>query len=264
MFSTVNCQWPQLFLVRPHLSIVMNPPHLCPVSCEPGLWLFYSVHRKTPSDREADVPGSVAETMAPKNRQSVKKKSPFSCPTCFISITQPYISSLRRGQQSGLHSIIINASKHDGTRHMNTAVPYVVAAVSSPRCQYKTWRVIIPNNKTGNDCPKKSIGQDGSHVAEKVSLKDKKNFNNHRHSDSDQNWRWRGRSISCWQEDISQQERTNNQCFSYNSGDTTLPFSSCSQRGRWWVGGEYWRKLLGQRSPESQTTNRIMLMFRNK
>lgn len=36
--------------------------------------------------------------MAPKNRQSVKKKSPFSCPTCFISVTQPYISNLREGR----------------------------------------------------------------------------------------------------------------------------------------------------------------------
>lgn len=48
---------------------------------------------------QAYVPGSVAETMAPKNRQSVKKKSPASCPTCFISITQPYISNLTEEQQ---------------------------------------------------------------------------------------------------------------------------------------------------------------------
>lgn len=138
------------------------------------------------------------------------------------------------------------------------------------QCRHKTWRVIIPNNKTGNDRPQKSIGQDGSHVAEKVSLKDKKNFSNRRHSDSDQNSSWRGRSVSYWQEDFGHQERTNeptNNVFhttAESAWDTTVPFSSCSQRGRWWVGGEYWRTLLGQRSPESQTTNRIVLMFRNK
>lgn len=48
---------------------------------------------------EVYAPGSVAETMAPKNRQSVKKKSPPSCPTCFISITQPYISNLTEEQR---------------------------------------------------------------------------------------------------------------------------------------------------------------------
>lgn len=31
----------------------------------------------------------------------------------------------------------------------------------------------------------------------------------------------------------------------------TVPVSSCSQRGRWWAGEEYWRRLQGQRSPES-------------
>lgn len=51
--------------------------------------------------KKARVPGSVAETMAPKKRQSVKKKSPFSCFTCFISITQPYINNLERNTQDG-------------------------------------------------------------------------------------------------------------------------------------------------------------------
>lgn len=52
-----------------------------------------------------DAPGSVAETMAPKNRQSVKKKSPASCPTCFISITQPYIINLMGEQKPVGHGV---------------------------------------------------------------------------------------------------------------------------------------------------------------
>lgn len=51
--------------------------------------------------KKARVPGSVAETMAPKKRQSVKKKSPSSCFTCFISITQPYINNLERNTHGG-------------------------------------------------------------------------------------------------------------------------------------------------------------------
>lgn len=31
----------------------------------------------------------------------------------------------------------------------------------------------LPDDKTGNNCPQKGISQDGSHVTEKVSLKDK-------------------------------------------------------------------------------------------
>lgn len=42
------------------------------------------------------IPGSVAETMAPKNRQSVKKKSPSRWSICFISVTQPYINNLKK------------------------------------------------------------------------------------------------------------------------------------------------------------------------
>lgn len=40
------------------------------------------------------LPGSVAETMAPKKRQSVKKKSPPSWPTTFMKDTTPYMISL--------------------------------------------------------------------------------------------------------------------------------------------------------------------------
>lgn len=47
-------------------------------------------------ERSESVPGSVAETMAPKKRQSVKKKSPSSWCTCFISVTQPYINNLEK------------------------------------------------------------------------------------------------------------------------------------------------------------------------
>ena len=42
------------------------------------------------------LPGSVAETMAPKKRQSVKKKSPPSWPTTFMKDTKPYMISLGR------------------------------------------------------------------------------------------------------------------------------------------------------------------------
>lgn len=55
------------------------------------------------------LPGSVAETMAPKKRQSVKKKSPPSCPTTFMKDTKPYMTSLRREKEvegNLLHSII--------------------------------------------------------------------------------------------------------------------------------------------------------------
>lgn len=40
------------------------------------------------------LPGSVAETMAPKKRQSVKKKSPPSWPMTFMNDTKPYMISL--------------------------------------------------------------------------------------------------------------------------------------------------------------------------
>lgn len=33
--------------------------------------------------------------------------------------------------------------------------------------------LFLPNYKTGNNCPQKGISQDGSHVTEEVSLKDK-------------------------------------------------------------------------------------------
>lgn len=46
------------------------------------------------------LPGSVAETMAPKKRQSVKKKSPPSCPTNFMKDTTPYMINLG-GQKEG-------------------------------------------------------------------------------------------------------------------------------------------------------------------
>lgn len=50
-------------------------------------------------DREKSVhkPGSVAETIAPKKRQSVKKKSPLSCPTTFMKDTNPYMINLVGG-----------------------------------------------------------------------------------------------------------------------------------------------------------------------
>lgn len=34
--------------------------------------------------------------------------------------------------------------------------------------------IFSPDNKTGNDCPEESIGQDGAHVAEKVPLQNEK------------------------------------------------------------------------------------------
>lgn len=33
--------------------------------------------------------------------------------------------------------------------------------------------MVLPNNKTGNNCAQKGIRQDGAHVTEKVPLKDK-------------------------------------------------------------------------------------------
>lgn len=38
--------------------------------------------------------------------------------------------------------------------------------------------LVLPNNKTGNNCAQKSISQDGSHVPEKVPLKDTIKGNN--------------------------------------------------------------------------------------
>lgn len=67
------------------------------------------VQRRTRDERESageaakdriksvHKPGSVAETMAPKKRQSVKKKSPLSCPTTFMKDTNPYMIKLGGG-----------------------------------------------------------------------------------------------------------------------------------------------------------------------
>lgn len=38
---------------------------------------------------------------------------------------------------------------------------------------YTVATLVLPNNKTGNNCAQKGVGQDGSHVTEKVPLKDK-------------------------------------------------------------------------------------------
>lgn len=57
--------------------------------------------------------------------------------------------------------------------HLNTTVIDIHKYCSGIQCVVKC-RIFSPNNETGNDCPQKSISQDGSHVAEKVSLKDKK------------------------------------------------------------------------------------------
>ena len=119
----------------------------------------------------ASVPGSVAETMAPKNRQSVKKKSPASCPTCFISITQPYISNLTEEQQVDLrHHKQHWLYCHNG--HFNTTVidtygiqyllcmlwhQYRVAHVESEQWMcfliHFSKLIFLPNDKTGNYCP---------------------------------------------------------------------------------------------------------------
>lgn len=57
------------------------------------------VQERQQRSREKSVhkPGSVAETMAPKKRQSVKKKSPLSCPTTFMKDTNPYMIKLGGG-----------------------------------------------------------------------------------------------------------------------------------------------------------------------
>lgn len=46
--------------------------------------------------------------------------------------------------------------------------------------------LVLPNNKTGNNCAQKSISQDGSHVPEKVPLKDTTKGNNLSHVLQDQ------------------------------------------------------------------------------
>lgn len=88
--------------------------------------------------------------MAPKNRQSVKKKSPSSCPTCFISVTQPYISNLREGR-----NVLVN----DGDFTAGTAdrMARLPPHMNSAKAQ---GGIFSPDNKTGNDCPQESISQD--------------------------------------------------------------------------------------------------------
>lgn len=54
-----------------------------------------------------NIPGSVADTMAPNSRQSVKQKSPASCPVTFISVTQPYIIDLFNKHMSTLEKTSI-------------------------------------------------------------------------------------------------------------------------------------------------------------
>lgn len=46
--------------------------------------------------------------------------------------------------------------------------------------------LVLPNNKTGNNCAQKSISQDGSHVPEKVPLKDIIKGNNFSHLQDDE------------------------------------------------------------------------------
>lgn len=98
--------------------------------------------------------------MAPKNRQSVKKKSPPSWPRCFISVTQPYINNLLE-DFNYLTKWIVDTLKF---------IEVVRAVFFSVLFQ---TTIILPNNKTGNHCPHKGISQDGSHVPEKMSLKNK-------------------------------------------------------------------------------------------
>lgn len=104
--------------------------------------------------------------MAPKNRQSVKKKSPSSCPTRFISITQPYISNLKEGKQIGAAHNCKQQRLYCHYGHLNASVSGAYEHPPEGHCG-----ILLPDNKTGNDCPQKSVSQDGSHVAEKVSLR---------------------------------------------------------------------------------------------
>lgn len=85
--------------------------------------------------------------MAPKKRQSVKKKSPLSCPTTFMKDTKPYMISLG-GEQD-----VIN----DGPQEMK----------SESRYQRQDD---LPDNKAGYDRPQEGIGQDGADVSEEMSL----------------------------------------------------------------------------------------------
>ena len=72
------------------------------------------------------LPGSVADTMAPKKRQSVKKKSPSICPTAFMNDTQPYIRSLETETTHTLHAVTGTPhTSHSCHIHVTRHLPHV-------------------------------------------------------------------------------------------------------------------------------------------
>lgn len=85
--------------------------------------------------------------------------------------------------------------------------------------------IILPNNKTGNHCPHKGISQDGSHVPEKMSLKNKR-----KHAAN-----------------FTEVTIVNHKLKLFiKKFEDDVPFSSCSLHEKWWAGEEYWRKPQGQ------------------
>lgn len=100
-------------------------------------------------EKSLHKPGSVAETMAPKKRQSVKKKSPLSCPTTFMKDTNPYMINLGGGDC------------HQRRLRGNEAVDEEERREEQERS---------PNNEAGNDGSHEGIGQDGADVSEEMSL----------------------------------------------------------------------------------------------
>lgn len=114
-----------------------------------------NVQRTQGRSREASdhKPGSVAETMAPKKRQSVKKKSPLSCPTTFMKDTNPYMINLGGGDCDQRR---VERNQGTGGRRRQRGGSH------QQGCS--------PDNKAGNDGSQEGVGQDGADVPEEMSL----------------------------------------------------------------------------------------------
>lgn len=148
------------------------------------------------------IPGSVADTMAPKNRQSVKKKSPPSWPIFFISITQPYINNLKY-------------------KHFRTQV-LVSETAASWSTEQKT--VSWPNDETGHHSSHKSIGENGAQVPEEMPLK-------HRRRDG----RFKTFDLCL----IMKNWLKTSFCSAFPPISHLLPALNCIQHEIWWEAGEY-------------------------
>lgn len=129
--------------VHVHLELVEYGQHRHYGSEKGTKWMWMCKRATSEAERNRK-PGSVAETMEPKKRQSVKKKSPLSCPTTFMKDTNPYIINLGRGDCDQRWVGEMKQGKGGGG--------WVNGEWGSRQQEHS------PNNEAGNDCSQEGIG----------------------------------------------------------------------------------------------------------